>query len=56
MGVIFTLEPVFAAIVAFLFAHEVLTFKSYTGAVIMVAALFVTEIDFKNKKKNVLQK
>lgn len=52
VGVIFTLEPVFAAIVAFIFAHEVLTFKSYIGAVIMIAALFVTEIDFKNKKGN----
>lgn len=49
VGVIFTLEPVFAAVVAFLFAHEVLTFKSYVGAIIMVAALFVTEIDFKKR-------
>lgn len=53
VGIIFTLEPVFAAIVAFAFAGEVLTAKSYLGAVIMTAALFVTEIDFKaiGKKK-----
>ena len=51
VGIIFTLEPVFAAIVAFLFAGEVLTAKSYLGAVIMTAALFVTEIDFGGKKK-----
>ncbi|MGC2872718.1 DMT family transporter [Ihubacter sp. mB4P-1] len=51
VGVIFTLEPVFAAIVAFFFAGEVLTAKSYLGAVIMTAALFVTEIDFGKKEE-----
>ncbi len=51
VGVIFTLEPVFAAVVAFFFAGEVLTAKSYLGAVIMTAALFVTEIDFGGKKR-----
>lgn len=47
VGIIFTLEPVFAAIVAFFIAGEVLTTKSYIGAVIMTTALLVTEIDFK---------
>lgn len=51
VGIIFTLEPVFAAVVAFFFAGEVLTAKSYAGAVIMVAALILTEIDFKKKGK-----
>lgn len=50
VGIIFTLEPVFAAIVAFFLAGEVLTPKSYLGAVIMIAALIVTEIEFKKKK------
>lgn len=50
VGIIFTLEPVFAAVVAYFFAGEVLTVKSYIGAVIMMSALFVTEIDFKRKK------
>ena len=50
VGIIFTLEPVFAAVVAYFFAGEVLTFKSYLGAVVMMAALFVTEIDFGGKK------
>ncbi len=48
---IFTLEPVFAGVVAFFFAGEVLTVKSYLGAVIMISALFVTEIDFKKSSK-----
>lgn len=55
VGIIFTLEPVFAAVVAYFIAGEVLTAKSYLGAVIMVAALLVTEIDFKgilNRKKS----
>lgn len=55
VGVIFTLEPVFAAIVALVFAHEVLSVKAYIGALLMLASIFVMEIDFKaltNKKKN----
>ncbi len=51
VGIIFTLEPVFAAVVAYFFAGEVLTAKSYLGAVVMMAALFVTEIDFGGKKR-----
>ncbi|MCI7146876.1 MAG: DMT family transporter [Firmicutes bacterium] len=55
VGVIFTLEPVFAAIVALVFAHEVLSVKAYIGALLMLASIFVMEIDFKaltNTKKN----
>ena len=45
-GVIFALEPVFAGIVAFVLVGEVLTAKAYLGAVLMVASIFVMEIDF----------
>lgn len=51
VGIIFTLEPVFAAVVAYFFAGEVLTLKSYLGAGVMMAALFVTELDFGGKKR-----
>lgn len=53
VGIIFTLEPVFSAIVAFFVAGEVLTTKSYIGAIIMTMALFACEIDFSKigKKK-----
>jgi drug/metabolite transporter (DMT)-like permease len=51
VGIIFSLEPVFAAVVAFLLAGEVLTAKSYLGAGIMLAALFVAELDFGGKRK-----
>ena len=45
VGIIFTLEPVFAAIVAYFLAGEVLTTKAYIGAIIMVAALLLAELD-----------
>ena len=50
-GVIFALEPVFAGIVAAVFAHEILSFKSYFGAFLMVASIFIMEIDFDALKK-----
>ena len=40
---------------ALVFAHEVLSVKAYIGALLMLASIFVMEIDFKaltNKKKN----
>ena len=46
VGIIFTLEPIFAGIAAFLIVGEVLSFKSYIGAILMIASLFITEIDF----------
>ncbi len=53
-GVIFALEPVFAGVVAAVLAHEILSPKSYLGATLMVASIFIMEIDFSaigNKKK-----
>ena len=50
-GVIYTLEPVFAAIVAVVFAHEFLSPKSYFGAFLMVASVMVMEIDFGSIRK-----
>lgn len=47
VGLIFTLEPVFAAIVAFVFAGEVLSTKAYFGAALILVSIFVMEIDFK---------
>lgn len=54
VGVIYALEPVFAGAVAFVLAGEVLTVKAYIGAVLMMASIFIMEIDFKRlfaKKK-----
>ncbi len=52
VGVIYSLETVFAGIVAFVFAHEVLTAQSYLGAIIMITSIFLMEIDFNKIKLN----
>ncbi|HKM01600.1 MAG TPA: DMT family transporter [Sedimentibacter sp.] len=46
VGIIFSLETVFAGIVAFVLANEVLSFQSYFGAALMIASVFIMEIDF----------
>ena len=47
VGVIFAMEPVFAGVVAFLFAGEVLLPRAYAGAILLVGSLFVMELDLK---------
>lgn len=51
VGIIFTLEPVFAGIVAFFIAGDVLSGRAYFGAVLMICALFITEINIKKCTK-----
>ena len=48
VGIIFTLEPVFSAFVAYFLAGEVLTAKAYLGAALMLISILVMEIDFKS--------
>ncbi|QHI73348.1 DMT family transporter [Aminipila terrae] len=48
VGVIFAIEPVFAAIAAFLFAGEVLLPRGYLGAALMMAGILIMEVDFKS--------
>jgi len=52
VGVIFSLETVFAGAIAFIIAGEVLTAKSYIGAAIMISSIFIMEIDFKAIKND----
>lgn len=47
VGIIFTLEPVFAGIAAYIFADEILTAKGYVGAVLLLLGIFIMEIDWK---------
>ncbi|MBQ9393087.1 MAG: DMT family transporter [Oscillospiraceae bacterium] len=47
VGLIFTLEPVFSAIVAFFIAHEVLRPQGYAGAALMLASLLLMELGSK---------
>lgn len=47
VGVIFSLEPVFAGIVAFFLAGEILSGRAYAGAALLVSSLFIMELDSK---------
>jgi drug/metabolite transporter (DMT)-like permease len=47
-GLIFSLEPVFAAFFAFTFAHEILLIKGYIGGIILVASIINVEVDLKS--------
>lgn len=48
VGVIFTLEPVFSAIVAYFFANEKLLPRGYIGAALMLLSLLVMETDWRS--------
>ena len=49
-GIIFTMEPVFATIFAFLFNDEMITRAIIIGGVIIVVSLLLSELSFKRKK------
>ena len=51
VGLIFTLEPVFSATVAFFLAGERLLPRAYLGAVLMLLSLVLMEIDWPPKKE-----
>lgn len=51
VGLIFTLEPVFASIVAFFIAGERLLPRGYVGAALMLLSLLVMEMDWKKLKR-----
>jgi drug/metabolite transporter (DMT)-like permease len=46
VGVIYTLEPVFAGLVAVVIAGDVLLPRAYVGAALMIISMLVMEIDF----------
>lgn len=48
VGIIFALEPVFACIVAFIFAGERLLARAYIGAAMMLVSIIVMETDVKS--------
>ena len=45
VGLIFTLEPLVSAMVAYFFAHEVLGLRGYVGAALMMLSLVLMEVD-----------
>ncbi|MGH0677166.1 DMT family transporter [Bacillus luti] len=48
-GLIFSLEPVFSAIFAYLFMNEVLPLKGYIGALLILSGVILAEIKVKRK-------
>ena len=46
VGVIFSLEPVFSTLAAVLFLHEAVSARQYAGAVLMIAAVVLINVDF----------
>lgn len=46
-GLIFSLEPVFATLFAFIFADEILPAKGYVGAILVLIGVLTAKIDFK---------
>lgn len=46
-GLIFSLEPVFAALFAFIFVGETLPVKGYVGAILILIGVLAAEISFK---------
>lgn len=56
VGIIFTLEPVFSAIAAYVFVHEVLRPRGYVGAVLMIVGILLMEVDIKGIVKKLFIK
>ena len=51
VGLIFTLEPVFSAVIAYFFAGERLQPRGYLGAVLMLFSLILMEVNIPVKQK-----
>lgn len=51
VGVIFALEPVFAGVAAYFFAHEVLSGRAYFGAFLLLLSVIIMEVDFSGLKR-----
>lgn len=51
VGFIFAAEPIFAGISAYLFAGEVLSWRSYLGMAFIMAAIVFSEVDIGAKKR-----
>ena len=51
IGLIFALEPVFSAILSFLFLHEVLDFRGYLGAALILLSVVFSELMTSGRRK-----
>lgn len=55
-GVLFSLEPVFAAIFAFIFLHETMSGRGYLGVLLVMAGVFTVSLTAKSRKQKNLVK
>ncbi|MFB7305200.1 DMT family transporter [Heyndrickxia sporothermodurans] len=51
-GLIFSLEPVFAALFGYLFVHEVMSFKGMIGAILVFLGVVLSTTKMKYKQRN----
>lgn len=51
VSIIFSLEPVFAAIFAFTFANEILSFREFLGALLILVGILIYQIQEKLRKQ-----
>lgn len=52
-GLIFSLEPVFSAILGFVFLEEILPPRGYMGAAILLLSVLIAEVGFRKKDEKV---
>ena len=50
IGLIFSLEPVFSALLSYIFLHEILPLRGYVGAAMIFGAVVFTELSHRPKK------
>lgn len=55
-GLIFSLEPVFAALFGYLFISEVMGFTDYIGASLVIAGIVISSIKIEGKDKQLINK
>lgn len=53
-GLLFSLEPVFSAIFAYIFLNEILQIKGYIGAVLVLCGVFISSIKIREKQSEIL--
>lgn len=54
-GLVFSLEPVFAALVGFWFAHEIMNSNQYWGAVLVFLSVVLSSVNVKARRRSTIK-